>query len=74
VSRNTAQPRYNYLRFTKICDEVGRADARDHLQNLGVDGRIILKRILKAWDGEARILLRFRIGTGAGRAPVNADQ
>ena len=24
----------------------------DHLNSLGLDGRIILKRILKMWDGE----------------------
>ena len=26
---------------------------RDHLENLGVDGGIILKSIIKKWDGEA---------------------
>ena len=32
---------------------VGNMRERDHLEDLGVDGRIILKWILK-WDGEAR--------------------
>jgi hypothetical protein len=26
---------------------------RDHLEDLGVDGRILLKWIFKGWDGEA---------------------
>jgi hypothetical protein len=26
---------------------------RDHLKKLGVDGKIILKRSFKKWDGEA---------------------
>jgi hypothetical protein len=34
-------------------DLVGRLRERDHLEDLGVDGMIILKRIFKKWDGEA---------------------
>jgi hypothetical protein len=35
------------------------------LIDLGVDGRIILKLILKKWDGEALTgLIGLRIGTG----------
>jgi len=39
-----------------------------HLEDLDVDGRILLKRISKKWDGEAwNGLLWFTIGTGRGR-------
>jgi len=31
----------------------GNPREREHLQDLGVDGRIILKLIYKKWDGEA---------------------
>jgi len=47
---------------------VGRPEGKYHLENLGTDGRIILKWILKKWDWEAwTALIWLRIGTGGGR-------
>jgi hypothetical protein len=47
---------------------VGDLMERDHLEDLGIDGRIILKWIFKMWDGEAWTgLLWLRIETGGGR-------
>jgi hypothetical protein len=48
----------------------GRRNLRegDHLEEPGVDGRIILRRIFEKLDGEAWYgLMRRRIGTGGGR-------
>jgi hypothetical protein len=40
----------------------------DHLEDLGIDGSIILKVIFNRWDWEACTgLLWFRIMTGGGR-------
>jgi len=42
---------------------------RDHLEDIGVDGRIILKFILKTWDGEEWTgLMWLRITTGDGHS------
>jgi hypothetical protein len=39
---------------------------RDHLENLGVDVRIILRWMTKQWNGEASIgLIWMRIETGS---------
>jgi hypothetical protein len=40
---------------------------RDHLKDVGVDWRIILKWILEKWDGEARTgSVWLGMGAGAG--------
>jgi hypothetical protein len=40
---------------------------RDHLEDLGVDGRIILKRIFNKWESEVQTsLLWLRIETDDG--------
>jgi hypothetical protein len=38
---------------------------RDHLEDLGVDGRIILRRIFRNWD-VGHGLMWLRVGTGGG--------
>jgi hypothetical protein len=46
----------------------GNIRERDHLEDLRVDGRLILKWIFKKWDGEARTgFMWLRIGTVGGR-------
>ena len=45
----------------------GNLTERDHLENPGVDGRIILRRIFRKWDlGFWTGSICFRIGTGGG--------
>jgi hypothetical protein len=46
---------------------VGKPKGKDHLEDSGVDGRIILRRIFRKWEGEAWTgLIYLRIGTGGG--------
>jgi hypothetical protein len=45
---------------------VGRPEGRNHLEDPGVDGRIILKRIFKKWDRAWIGLIWLRIGTDGG--------
>jgi hypothetical protein len=41
---------------------------RDHFKDLGIDERILLKRIIKKWNGDAWVrLLWLGIGRGGGR-------
>jgi len=45
----------------------GNLRERDHLENSGIDGRIILRWILRKWDVGARTgLIWPRIATGSG--------
>jgi hypothetical protein len=44
---------------------VGRAEGKNHLEDPGVDGMIILKWI-KTWDGARAGLIWLSIGTGCG--------
>ena len=47
---------------------LGNLRERDHWEDLGVDGRIILKFIFKKWDGGIWIILFWlRIWAGDGR-------
>jgi hypothetical protein len=44
----------------------GKLRERDHLKDVVVDGKIILKWIFKKWDGAWTGLIWLRIGTGGG--------
>ena len=43
---------------------VGKPKGRDHLEDLDLDGRIILKWILRKWAGSG--CTGLRAGTGSG--------
>ena len=46
----------------------GDLSERDHLEDVGVDGRLMLNWIVKKWDEESWTgLIWLRIGTGGGR-------
>ena len=45
----------------------GNLRERDHLEDPGIDGRIILRPIFRKWDGRIWTgLIWLRIGTGGG--------
>jgi hypothetical protein len=44
----------------------GELRARDHLENTDVDGTVILKWILKKWDGAWTGLIWLKIGKDGG--------
>jgi len=46
---------------------VGKPEKRDHLEDSGIDGKIILRRIFRKWDGWVWTgLIQLRRGTGDG--------
>jgi len=56
---------YGEERFVQ--DFVGETRERDHSEDPGEDGRIILRWIFRKWDvGAWTGSVRFRIGTGGG--------
>ena len=48
---------------------VGKPEGKRSLGNIGVDGKMILKRIFKNWDRETWTgLIWLRIGAGGGHS------
>jgi hypothetical protein len=45
---------------------VGSREGRNHLEDSGIDGKIVLKWIFKKWEGAWAGLIWLRIGTGGG--------
>jgi hypothetical protein len=45
---------------------VGKREGRNRLEDPGLDGKIILKYIVKKWVGAWTGLIWLRIGTGGG--------
>ena len=56
------------------CKQGFGGETQDHLEDLGIDGRIILKCIFNKWDWEAWIgLIRLRIGQVVGSCECNNE-
>jgi hypothetical protein len=49
----------------------GNRKERDHLEDLGIDGRIILIYILRKWEGDVCELDLSDSGTGQWQAVLN---
>jgi hypothetical protein len=58
-----------YGRQDRCVQDIGTGNLREkaHLENLGVDGKIILKWLFKKWDGELWTgLIWLRVKTSGG--------
>ena len=50
----------------------GNLRQRDHLEDVGIDGRIILRWIFRKWDGGGMDWIDLAQDRNRWRAPVNA--